>query len=254
MSLRVLIIKTGTTVSSIKARGEDFEDWFADGMNLKSSEVLVRNGHLDEPLPAPGSIDGVIITGSPAYVTDLAEWNFVLAGYCRTTIAHGIPVLGVCYGHQLLAWAFGGRVGFTPGGREIGTVSLRLEEAAGSDPLFSALPPGMQELKVQVSHLQSVLELPPQATRLAGNAHDSNQAFRIGANCWGIQFHPEFTAEITRAYINERSGEIRAEGLNPEALLGCLAATPEAASLLGRFVEIAISSSSSRQQVEAARA
>ncbi len=234
-AIRILVIKTGTTVKSLLARGEDFELWFRDGMELKQSQVAVCNVYLDEPLPDLGTIDGIVITGSPAFLTDLAPWNFVAADYLRQAHKYGMPILGICYGHQLLAWAFGGRVDFNPRGREIGSVDIDLSEAAETDTLFSGYP---SEFCVQVSHLQSVIELPESATLLASNDYDHNHGFRLGERTWCLQFHPEFTAEITRAYIRERATEIAAEGLDPQALLTRVQETETAASLLQRFVSI----------------
>ncbi len=235
----VLIIKTGHTIDSLRTQGEDFEDWFARGLRaqapLDNVEVIVVQGHLQEPLPDLAHISGLIITGSPAYITDLESWNYPIAEYARRAHEAGIPQLGICYGHQLIAWAFGGEVGFHPAGREIGTVPITLEQAAGNDALFSHLP---ERFKVQASHQQSVLQLPQDALLLGGNAFDPNHCFRIGDFTWCAQFHPEFDARITRAYISERRSDIAAEGLNPEQLLAAVEETPESASLLWRFSEI----------------
>ncbi len=241
MDLPVLIIKTGNTVGSLLNKGEDFEHWFCKGLGIEfdtrheNNSVVVRNVHEGENLPPSDSIGGVIITGSPAYLTDLAQWNFKVAEFIREAHSAGIPQLGVCYGHQLIAWAFGGEVGFNPGGREIGTVPIVLAPEAQSDELFSGLP---EQLYAQASHQQSVLRLPENAVLLGANEFDANHCFRYGGSTWGIQFHPEFDRDITRAYINERSTDISAEGLNPDQLLSELRETPESASLLERFAEI----------------
>lgn len=237
----VLIIKTGNTIDSLRERGEDFEDWFARGLAPAAQAldsgagVLVVESHRGEALPALETISGLIITGSPAYITDLAAWNYVIADYVKRAHAAAIPQLGVCYGHQLIAWAFGGEVGFHRAGREIGTVPVRLRESARRDALFGHLP---AEFLVQASHLQSVLRLPDNAVLLGGNDFDPHHCFRIGEFTWCAQFHPEFDARITRAYIKERAQAITTEGLDPEGLLEAVQETPESGSLLVRFMEI----------------
>lgn len=241
MDRPVLIIKTGNTIDSLLAGGEDFEDWFALGLahgkqsKDLNAQVMVVESHRGETLPALEKISGLIITGSPAYVTDLAAWNYTVADYVKLAHEAGVPQLGICYGHQLIAWAFGGEVGFHPAGREIGTVPVRLQEPARADSLFGQLP---AEFLAQASHLQSVLRLPDSAVLLGGNDFDPNHCFRIGEFTWCAQFHPEFDARIIRAYIKERAGDIAAEGLDPDGLLETVQETPESASLLLRFMEI----------------
>ncbi|MBL4572701.1 MAG: glutamine amidotransferase, partial [Gammaproteobacteria bacterium] len=186
-----------------------------------------------EALPATDNVIAAIVTGSPAYVTDLAPWNEVAADYLRILHEAQKPILGVCYGHQLLAWAFGGEVGFHPQGREIGTVDVELTEEAASDVLFAKIS---TQFSAQASHLQSVLSLPKEAVLLAKNSFESNHAFRLGSSTWGVQFHPEFSASVMSTYIRERSDDIAKEGLDVEELLARVSATPVSESLLTRFV------------------
>ena len=140
--------------------------------------------------------------------------------------------MGVCYGHQLLAWAFGGVVGFHPGGREIGTIDLELTSEAASDVLFAKMP---KQFSAQASHQQSVLSLPDGAVLLAKNSFDAHHAFRLGSSTWGVQFHPEFSAHVMSTYISERRDDITREGLDVEELLARVEATPVSASLLQQF-------------------
>ncbi len=235
MSTKTLIIKTGTTIESMLDRGQDFENWFTKGIGLPPDKFQVVSVFLDHSLPPLEEVNGIITTGSAAYITDLAPWNFTTAQYLREALKRGIPQLGVCYGHQLLAWAFGGEVDFHPLGREIGTVPLRLTAAAREDELFADLPP---EFSAQASHQQTVMELPPEAVLLAANEFEPHHAFRLGSCAWGVQFHPEFDAAIMACYIEERRSHLQAEGLDPDALLHAVAATPVAAELLRRFREI----------------
>ncbi len=206
---------------------------------MQDRELITCNLFDGEQPPSVAAVDGVVITGSPAFLTDYASWNYIGAEFLRQAFEAQIPILGICYGHQLLAWAFGGAVDFNPRGREIGTVTIRLTAAARSDALFSDFP---EQLEVQVSHLQSVVQLPPGAELLAGNEFDPMHGFRLGDRTWGLQFHPEFTADITRAYIRERAENLSAEGFNPELLMGNVRDTALAASLLKRFAGLVSSS------------
>lgn len=233
---KILIMKTGTTVSSLLDEGEDFEDWFIRGTGLSEDHFICSAVDQGEPLPASSEIACAIVTGSPAYVTDLAPWNHVAADYLRTLHQEDKPILGVCYGHQLLAWAFGGEVGFHPGGREIGTVDVALTAQAKQDPLFASTP---SAFAAQASHQQSVTKLPADAVLLASNAFEPHHAFRLGNKTWGVQFHPEFSAHVMRSYIRERKSDIAEEGLDAQDLLLDVEDTPVSEALLKRFVELA---------------
>ncbi len=144
-------------------------------------------------------------------------------------------MLGICYGHQLLAQALGGEVGRNPRGREIGTVEVRSLAPAQRDPLlggWGAAGPA------HVTHVESVLALPAGAVRLAESDLDPVQAFSAGQRAWGVQFHPEFDAHTVRAYLLARTEKVRAEGLDPDALLAAIREAPGAARILPRFAEL----------------
>ena len=235
MSNKVLIIKTGNTIPSLRAENEDFEDWFIRGTGLDSNRFVCCAVDKGESLPAIDDVVAAIVTGSPAYVTDLAPWNEIAAVYLRLLHLQQKPILGVCYGHQLLAWAFGGVVGFHPNGREIGTIDVELTLEAASDVLFVKMP---KQFSAQASHQQSVLSLPDEAVLLAKNSFDAHHAFRLGSSTWGVQFHPEFSAHVMSSYIRERRNDIAKEGLNVEELLARVEATPVSASLLQHFSEL----------------
>lgn len=229
-----LILKTGSTVPSLLAQGEDFEDWFIAGCGLPAAQFQVCRLPQGEVPPAPDRLAGILITGSPANLTDLAAWNYVAADYLQAAAERRVPILGVCYGHQLLAWTFGGTVEFNSQGREIGTVTIATTAAAADDALLGALP---ARFKAQASHVQSVTVLPPGAVRLARNRCDGNHAYRLEEGIWGVQFHPEFSARVVREYITQRADVIAAEGLPVAELLTAIEETQGAAALLRRFAD-----------------
>jgi len=232
---KILILKTGTTVSSLRTAGEDFEHWFVEGSGLTSEQYDVIEVFEGASLPELSNYQGVIVTGSPAFVTDREPWSEDCAEFIRRTVETSIPLLGVCYGHQLLAHALGGVVYFHPQGREIGSVEVCLNEAGKSDVLLGGLP---SQFAAQVSHSQTVITLPENAILLAGNQFEPHHAFRIGNNAWGLQFHPEFSERVIKAYINERRDDLLREHLVPEQLLSAVRPSPHAAGLLQRFARL----------------
>ncbi len=175
-------------------------------------QLLTCRTYLGDPVPTDiGDADALVVLGGyeAAYDDDprLAAEQELL----RATVAAGVPVLGVCLGHQLLAAAFGGTVRRHPDGLEKGATSVRLLPAAADDPLFGALPVG-EPLGVVQFHGDEVSELPPGAVLLASSDHSRVQAFRVGDRAWGVQFHPEANVDLV-------AGWAEAAGVDPSSVL-----------------------------------
>ena len=227
-----LILETGQPVAPMRRHGS-FAHWIRVAAGLARDAAVVVDVQGGEPLPPREGFAGTIVTGSGAMVTDRHAWSERSAAWLREAAHAGMPLLGICYGHQLLAHALGGEVGDHPGGREMGTVRIDLQPAAQEDPLFAGLPPSFA---AQATHLQSVLRPPAGATVLACNDHDACHAFRWGETAWGVQFHPEFAAGHMRGYIHARADALAAEGTDPAALARQVRAAPAARRVLRRFV------------------
>ncbi|MFH0129326.1 glutamine amidotransferase [Variovorax sp. EL159] len=232
----LVIIKLGDTFDALRAQRGDFENWIADGLDTQTLPIVVIDPRRGDALPAPEALSGVVITGSHAMVSHREPWSETTAAWLARLVAHGTPVLGICYGHQLLAHALGGEAGNHPGGAEVGTVTVTLNEAAATDALLRDLP---TQFPANAVHWQSALRLPEGAVRLAGSEHEPVHAFRVGEHAWGVQFHPEFDAEAMRGYIDMLANDLKAEGADPAALRARVGATDAAAGLLGRFARIA---------------
>lgn len=229
-----LILQTGTTLPALAARSGDFPLWFARSAGLRRSDYVVARVDAGGPLPPAQAYAGVIVTGSASMVTEREPWSERSAEWLGELVRSSrLPVLGVCYGHQLLAHAMGGTVGWNPRGRQIGTKALDLAAAAQHDPVFRGLG---GTFRAQTTHQQSVLEVPPGAQVLAASALDPHQALRLGERAWGVQFHPEFSAGVMAGYIRGRRERLSAEGLDPARLLRECGPAPQARRLLRRFV------------------
>ncbi len=197
MTRQLVIVQPGRKLPDLAAVPGDFSDWVLDGMGLDVSAARVIFPQQGEPLPAPGTVGAAVVTGSGAMVTEQLPWMCDVAHWLRALVRRKVPVLGICFGHQLLAHALGGEVADNPAGVEVGTVTTRLTAAAADDRLFAGWP---AQAKVQASHQQSVIRLPPEAVALAHSEQDPHHAFRFGSAAWGVQFHPEFDARIVAAY------------------------------------------------------
>ncbi len=261
---QLVVIKTGSTFPALVRERGDVEHWILAGMGLggeTGTGPICRNGpegasHISDlsrfrpaddvqvsvvdvragtPLPLYETLAGVVITGSHDMVTDRLPWSERTAAWLPGLVERGIPTLGICYGHQLLAHALGGRVAVNPRGRSIGSIDVTLDPAAAEDPLLAGLA---SPLVAYVSHTQSVLELPPGARRLAATPRDPHHAFVVGGCVWGVQFHPEFDGPIAAAHVATFRADLEEEGLDADALLAGCAPTSPACAVLARFGEL----------------
>ncbi|WP_136247832.1 glutamine amidotransferase [Halomonas borealis] len=231
---RLLIVKTGDAFADVVREHGDFEALFRDQLAPVCDDLAldVYDARHDGTPPALNADDGLVITGSHAMVSDAEPWSEDLKPWLRQALADDVAMLGVCYGHQLMASAFGGESGYHPAGRETGTQRVRLTEAGRHDALLGTLPAAFP---TQLTHAQSVLTAPPSAEVLAENDHDPFQALRYGPRQWSVQFHPEFTPAVMRAYLAHQYAGLAEHGRDPEALLAAVTPTPQASELLRRF-------------------
>ncbi len=167
-----------------------------------------------------------------------APWLPRTRALVREALDGGTPVLGVCLGGQLLAQVAGGTVRGEHGAPEAGSTALSLRPEADGDPLFGGLP---QQVRAIEHHVDAITELPPGARWLIESERCPYQAFRCGERAWGVQFHPEATAENVARWDPER---LRTQGFDQEELLRT-ARREEAASesvwrrVAARFADVA---------------
>ncbi len=231
----ILILKMGSAMPSLIRRRGDFEDYVAAGMGLPIEDCTVVTPFLGETLPDPSMYSGIVLTGSDAMVTEQCDWSVTTRDWLSSALSCDTRILGICYGHQLLAEALGGKVDWNPNGLEVGTVSVSLTREGRHLPLFSGLP---DDLVVQCYHSQSVLQLPERARLLCQNDHDKVQGFVWEERAWGIQFHPEFDAGIMQSYLEADRAELRGKGLDPEGLLEQCRESRHGQALLNNFYRL----------------
>lgn len=225
MTKRVLLLKPGVTSS--RAVLGDYERWFARACGEVSLQpVELHAGEL--PPPVEG-FDAVIMSGSPLSVLEPTGWMERAADFLVEAAERGRPVLGVCFGHQLLAWRHGARIGKNPVGRELGTVSIELTEEGRRSPLFQGFP---ERFEVQATHDDLVLEGAAALGVLASNPTCGVQAFSVGPKTFGVQFHPEMDATSIRSCIDspDTRPDDRARAVARES--------PWGQRLLRRFLEL----------------
>ena len=149
---------------------------------------------LGESVPPPGAVGdmaGLVALGGPMGVADDLPWLGDERALLREAVTAGLPVLGVCLGAQQLAAALGAEVRRGPA-PECGVGEVHLTADAIGDPVFGPAPTPLP----CVHWHGDTFSLPDGAVRLAGNEAYENQAFRVGARAYGLQFHVEVTASL----------------------------------------------------------
>jgi GMP synthase (glutamine-hydrolysing) len=172
-------------------------------------EFDVTDGQLpDRPGDDPGRdaarIDGAVVTGSKSSVYDDDPWIDPLLDWLAAADERGLPLLGVCFGHQALAAALGGRVEHM-GEFELG---YRRVDRTGTDDLLAGLD---DQFTVFTTHQDRVAELPPGADPIATNDYGVH-GFRRGRS-WGVQFHPEYDRETAESVARGKERFVGADGV-----------------------------------------
>ncbi len=212
-SSTIVILRCGDAISSVVERHGDFPEWIAAPLRDEWRGPIVEVDARDvAQAPELSRAAGLIVSGSASSVTERAPWMLRAEGWLRDAVARRQPVLGICFGHQLLASALDGEVTRNPAGREIGTVSVR---RLADDPLFDGLTDGFE---ANATHVDTVTRLPDGAITLAETSLERTAAFAVG-RARGVQFHPEMSGPAMRGYLEARRDTIEQEGLPYTSML-----------------------------------
>jgi GMP synthase (glutamine-hydrolysing) len=238
----IIILQTGQAIPSVFKKYGDFDDYFIQAMDIDKSRTKTYRVFEQLKFPDPQTIAGIIVTGSGAMVTQELDWSEKTIDWLKPFLVKDIPILGVCYGHQMLAKLLGGTVNWNPNGREIGEINLDFNQDLKPDPLFKGITPTKKNsLTFFATHQQSVTTLPDNVKLLGSTKLDPNHCFRYKKHIWGLQFHPEFSAQIIVEYIHARADDIKSEGLSPSKILKEIGSINHGRKLLENFKDICFS-------------
>lgn len=196
--MKIGILQTGYPPSqTIPAHGT-YADAFIrllDGHGFEFSSWAALEGELPS---STHDADGWLITGSKFGAYDDLPWIAPLEDFLREAYANDIPIVGICFGHQILAQALGGKVAKYAGGWSVGRVKYQLDGLAEDLPLYAW-------------HQDQVISLPPDATVAGSTDFCRYAALSYGNKAYTVQPHPEFTKDYIVDLLDARKSTLPAE-------------------------------------------
>lgn len=198
--MKLGILKADSVLADLSPRFGEYRDMFARLLQSADPALVLETWDVEHapPPPSPSVCDGWLITGSRHSVYDDLPWIAPLTAFVQDVVRERRKLVGVCFGHQLVADALGGRTAPADRGWTVG-----VQDAAVAAP-FPWADPATRSMRLIHSHKDQVVTLPPGAELVGGNDACPNGLYRIGQHVMTCQGHPEFSADYARALYERR--------------------------------------------------
>ncbi|MFC4786457.1 type 1 glutamine amidotransferase [Nocardioides sp. MAHUQ-72] len=189
-------------------------DWLVEA----GCALEVCRPYAGDEVPGLESYDALLVLGGPMGANDDAKhrWLPVVKERVRDAVATGLPTLGICLGHQLIAVALGGTVGRNPRGQQLGLLEVGWTAEALADPLLGPLAAPRRGVQWNDD---IVTRLPDGATLLAATGAGEVQAACFAPAVWGVQLHPEVDHDVLAPWAESDRGSHEARGIDQDALM-----------------------------------
>ncbi len=195
----VVILSCGPGLPEIVKEYGHSSDWIPSIINNNKVNFVIKKVY-DNDFEIDVKPDAFILTGSKYSVYDDLDWINNLKSYLERIVPLNKPILGICFGHQILAEVLGGIVEKNHLGWELGSYNIELTEAGQMSDLFKNI--NTNDIFYE-SHQDYVKTLPENSISLA-RTDKANQSFIYADSIYGVQFHPEFTWDVTKALMDIR--------------------------------------------------
>ncbi|MCJ8337243.1 MAG: type 1 glutamine amidotransferase [Pseudomonadales bacterium] len=196
--MKIGILQTGHVVEPLRSKHGNFNTMFEKLLAAEDFEFVsypVIDGHF--PASAE-TADGWLITGSASSSYEQLDWIVELEDFIRSVYARSIPIVGICFGHQILAQALGGKVEKFTGGWSIGNQQYQLHNSA-------------ENPRIVAWHQDQVTQLPEDAQCIGSSDFCENAFLLYGKKAYSVQAHPEFSVEFAKDLMALRRENLPAE-------------------------------------------
>ncbi len=224
----VVIVSCGPGLPEIVRQYGHSSDWIPSIINNDNINFIIKEAYNND-FKIDVNPDAVILTGSKYSVYNNSPWINKLKKFVKKLIDGNNYILGICFGHQILAHCLGAEVKKNSLGWELGSYKIKLSDKGLENKLFKGFS---SEEIVYESHQDTVLNLPPEVDILA-YTEKSNQSFSYNDKIYGVQFHPEFSKEVTRKLMDLRI----AKGISVDSNI--LLESEKSSLVLNNFLNIA---------------
>ena len=192
--MKIGILQTGHSPAAMRANHGDTNDYFLRFLSGRGFDIRTY-AVVDDDFPeTPTDADGWVITGSRLGVYEDHPWIAPLETFLRAAFAADVPLFGVCFGHQILAQALGGKVEKFKDGWSVGPNTYH-------STLFG-------EQRLMAWHQDQVVERPETATCVGSSDFCENAILKYGNRALSIQPHPEFTEDLFMDLLNTCGGDL----------------------------------------------
>jgi GMP synthase-like glutamine amidotransferase len=233
--MKLTIIQTGEVPAPLESRFGPYRKMFermfdSTGLGFTYEMVAVSDG---EPCPNSTDLEAIVITGSPAGVYDDLFWLPPLREFIRSAYSARTPMLGVCFGHQIMADALGGEVQKSEKGWGLGRHTYRVLQ---HPPFMQAAP---DSLSIACSHQDQVVVPPSEANVILASEFTPNAGlFYRNGRALSVQPHPEFLDDYTIALAELRRGAVSDEVVDKAlASIAKLSNSGDVAGYIGQFLK-----------------
>jgi GMP synthase-like glutamine amidotransferase len=197
MTVHIGILQTDSVLDHLKDEFGDYPAMFMELFSKLDTSITFSIYVVQDGLPQSINCDAYLVTGSRHSVYDDAPWIFELAKFIAKALNEDKKLIGICFGHQLMAHFFGGKVAMANAGWAVGVHTSEIQHR-------NWMPDGALALNLLSSHKDQVQKLPDHATLFASNEFCPFAGFTMSDQVITIQGHPEFAKSYARALMNHR--------------------------------------------------